>query len=720
MKKKAFAIMFLAITTITATAATATEQPVALTHHMMMLMLQLGVIIFAAKFGGLLFQRLKIPGVLGELCAGMLIGPFLLGQLALPGLPQGLFPPLTGFPLSNELYGICSLAAIILLFITGLETDLKLFIRFSLAGTAIGIGGVLLSFGVGALTVMLLDEYIFGEQLGFFDPRCLFLGVFSTATSVGITARILSEKHKLSSPEGVTIIAGAVIDDVLGIILLAVVLGYVGALRTTGTLDWGYIGIIAVKTIGIWIVSTVLALLLARRVSTLLKLFRDQTTIAIMALGLALILAGLFEEAGLAMIIGAYVAGLSLSQTDISRVVQERLDPVQKLLVPVFFCCMGMLVDFKELSSTSVIVFGLIYTLGAVAAKLLGCGLPALLFRFNPRGALRIGMGMVPRGEVALIIAGIGLAWDILRPQEFGVAVMMTVLTTLIAPVLLAWLFNNPTPGTTREVRVSNRKNCLFAFPSAEITEVLLGKLIDAFNKEGFYAHDLDGDPEKVYQLRQLDTIIELRREGPNLIFECEREDEHIVNSAVFETTTELRSMLNGLNMPIDQDALQAKFSQSARIDRKRAFDLGAYISPARIAPNLQAGDRDAVLDELLNLLLRQGCISKKAPIMEALLERENTFSTGLPGGFAMPHARTNQVEKIVCAVGVSRGGIDFNAMDGKPSHIFALELAPQQAAGPHLRFVAAITQTMQVVGPRLLQERLDATAIHRLLTQGV
>jgi Kef-type K+ transport system membrane component KefB/mannitol/fructose-specific phosphotransferase system IIA component (Ntr-type) len=687
---------------------------------MMMLMIQLGVIIFAAKFGGLLFQRLKMPSVLGELCAGMLIGPYLLGNLAFPGFAKGLFPPTGGpFPISVELYGICSLAAIILLFLVGLESDLKLFLRFSVAGTVVGIGGVITSFVLGDLTMLAVDDLVFGKNLGFFDGPCLFLGVLSTATSVGITARILSEKRKLSSPEGVTILAGAVIDDVLGIIMLAVVLGAISASKATGVIDWGHIGIIAGKAIGIWLISTILGLIFARRISVLLKWFKDQVSIAIMALGLALILAGLFEEAGLAMIIGAYVAGLSLSQTDISRVIQDKLDPVQKLLVPIFFCCMGMLVNFQALGSIKIILFGLLYSLIAILAKVLGCSLPALFFKFNLRGALRIGMGMVPRGEVALIMAGIGLAWGVLGPQEFGVAIMMTVITTLIAPIFLVMLINNPGSGTTTEISTGERSTFTFRFPSEEVTELMYTKLLAAFETDGFFVHALEHDDQDIYQLRQNDMVIELRHGTHDIYFDCDQNDEHIVNSAVYEVSTELRRMLSGLNKPIDQSGIQKKMQRSAKTQQKTKLNLTQYIPEDCIEPSLKGITKNEIIAELLDLLIKRNHVTEadRNKIYNALLEREKVISTGMQNGFALPHIKTGAVDRIICAVGIKAEGVDFNALDDQPSRIFILELAPKNATGPHLQFVSTVTQTIQTLGNAILARNIGAREIHRMLT---
>ncbi|MDO9549175.1 MAG: cation:proton antiporter, partial [Candidatus Marinimicrobia bacterium] len=288
-----------------------------MTQRMMMLVIQLGIILFAARLGNILFEKLHVPGVLGELSAGIIIGPYLIGAIPLPGFPGGVFPISSAtFPISPELYGISAVASIVLLFMIGLETNFRLFLRYSFVGSLVGIGGVLFSFLFGDVLAIIFSQVVFGKALGFLAPPCLFLGVISTATSVGITARILSEQRKLDSPEGVTILAGAVIDDVLGIILLAVGLGIVTASSRSGNMNWAHIGVIAAKAIGIWLTATVIGLLASSKISLLLKWFRDRTSIAMMAFGFALVLAGLFEEAGLAMIIGAYVMGLSLSKTD--------------------------------------------------------------------------------------------------------------------------------------------------------------------------------------------------------------------------------------------------------------------------------------------------------------------------------------------------------------------------------------------------------------------
>jgi Kef-type K+ transport system membrane component KefB len=301
-------LLILFLTSLSLCFASANHEEIV--ERMPNLVMQLGIIIFAARIGSILFEKMKIPGVLGELFIGILIGPYLLGAIPIVGFPNGIFGSANhSFPIQPELYGISIVASIILLFLSGLETDIDMFIKFSLAGSIIGISGIVFSFVTGAVTAM------YFLNLSFFDPKCLFLGIMSTATSVGITARILSERKKTDTPEGVTIMAGAVIDDVLGVILLAIVMGISVLSMSGGRISWSKIGFLAFKEIGIWLGFTLLGLYFAHKIGRFLKRFKNHIVFSILAFSFALVIAGLFERAGLAMIIGAYVVGFTLSKT---------------------------------------------------------------------------------------------------------------------------------------------------------------------------------------------------------------------------------------------------------------------------------------------------------------------------------------------------------------------------------------------------------------------
>jgi Kef-type K+ transport system membrane component KefB len=526
-------------TTAVQAVATAGEAAAQRAELMTLTVLQLALIIVAARAGGLIARRyLRLPSALGELLAGVLIGPFGLGQyIRLPGLGV-LFPiedPL--FPVSPELYALATIASIILLFSSGLETDLTVFLRYSVVGSLVGLGGVVVSFLLGAFCA---KWFHLSPTLA--HPAALFLGTISTATSVGITARVLSDRRKMSSPEGVAILAGAVIDDVLGIVVLAIVVGLTRAASAGETLHWEAVGSIAAKAVGFWLICTAIGILSARRFAWFIKLFRTPDAMAGVALGLALLLAGLSETAGLAMIIGAYIMGLSLSRTDVVTLLQRQLESFYDVFVPVFFCVMGMLVNLGAMKH--VVVIGLVYTALAMVAKLAGCGLPAWLMQFNWRGAVRIGVGMIPRGEVALIVAGIGLSVHAISQDVFGVAIMMTMLTTLIGPPIMESALAGPSglKDSAAERKLGDQRDIVLEFPSEDLAAFMRLRLVQAFRKEEFFVLRPPGESD-TYQIRKDDMVMTLAQSGASLIMTVSAKHESVVRLIALEELLVLQDL---------------------------------------------------------------------------------------------------------------------------------------------------------------------------------
>lgn len=710
------------IAAATASAATA-ESALGMTHRMMVLIIQLGVILFAARLGNMLFEKLRLPGVVGELVAGIVIGPHIVGGIPLPGLgfPEGLFHvphaiAVSGMPVSPELYGICAVASIVLLFMVGLETDIRLFMRYSLTGSLVGVGGVVTSFVLGDLAAVVLSRLLFGLDVGFMSPACLLLGTISTATSVGITARILSEQRQIDSAEGVTILAGAVIDDVLGIILLAITMGLITASGGSNRIDWAHIGMIAAKAVGVWVVATAVGLLASRKISTLLKWFGERSSIAVMALGLAMILAGLFEEAGLAMIVGAYVMGLSLSRSDITHVVREKIHPIASFLVPVFFTVMGMLVDVQALLSVEVLVFGLLFSVVAVLSKIVGCGMPALFCNFNTRGALRIGAGMLPRGEVTLIIAGVGLAAELLDQRTFGVVVFMTLAAALLAPPLIVGLFRSQRSGVRKPGATEAGAAVTFSFPSLEAADLLVSKLREVFESEGFFVHTLDRR-EKLYQLRKDDLVIGFRHAGTDIIFDCPEADVPLVNTAMYEVLAELEHTISQLRQPVDHAAIVRKLQADTPPQVSRLASLAEFVREDLLAPDLRATTKERAIDELLGKIDAAGLLDDMDGARAAVRAREKSMSTGMQYGIAIPHGRTDGVARLVCAVGLAPDGVDFASIDGAPSRIIVLTLSPHSRPAPHVQFMSTISQILNPEGRAALLQCKTAADMYRVLT---
>lgn len=438
------------------------------------LIIQLAIILIFAKLGGELFERyLKIPAVLGELTAGILISPFALGGIDFFGILGPLFEvPVnieihdgvaetveSTLPVEPQIFFIAQLAAVVLLFEAGLETNRQQFLKWVRPASVVAAGGVALPFALGFLATIMFG---FASLDSITDAiPALFVGAIMTATSVGITARVLADIRRLDSPEGVTVLAAAVVDDVLGIIILAVVIG----IADEGSITVSSVLIIFTKAVGFWLGLTLIGSLFANRISSIVLWFKGSGAHVGIALALAFLAAGIAELGfGLAMIIGAYSLGLALSDTELKRQIESPMHQINYFLVPIFFGVIGMQADLTafggEGSDTSMLTaigFAAVLTLFGVISKLVGSGLPALFVGFNRIGAWRVAVGMMPRGEVALIVAGIGLTSGVINREVFGVAIIMTIVTTVLAPILLVPAFkggsglNRPRPDDEEE-----------------------------------------------------------------------------------------------------------------------------------------------------------------------------------------------------------------------------------------------------------------------------
>jgi len=685
-------------------------------HKMELLVLQLGVIIFVAKGMSILFEKMKIPGVVGELTAGIIIGPYLLGGIPLPGFEYGLFGtflalnPEATLPVSSELYGIATIASVLLLFMVGLETNFSLFLRLSATGLIVGISGVVVSFLMGVWVGMLLLD------LPFLHPETLFLGVISTATSVGITGRILTERRKMDTPEGVTILAAAVIDDVLGIVLLAVILGMIPVLNDSGqSLHWGNVVRLGAEAVGVWLLFTTLGLALSKQTGNFLKIFKGINVPAVMAFGLALLMAGVFEKAGLAMIIGAYVMGLSLSKTDLNYVIQESLKSLYLFAVPVFFVVSGMMVDLSVLSSRTIIFLGLVYTLGAILSKVLGCGIPLLFRKFNLLGALRVGFGMAPRAEVALIIAGVGLSDGLISRDVFGMVIFMTMLTTISTPPLVDYLFKKEKKGTTEELLPTESVVTEFPLPSLETVEFVSAKSLQLFRDEGFFINQMEMR-YKYYHIRKNDISITMICKPNGIYFESSPDDTHYVKTLMYESFVELNEIINDL-----KDITRPEFLKNDFIEGNddRWVDLRRVLDPGCIRLNLKGSTKREIIEELVDILDSQYQITEKKAVFDAVWEREVSISTGMKNGLAIPHARTDHVGTITLAVGIHRKGVNFDSLDGEPSRVFVLLLSPKHKTVPHIQILAHIAAVMSKKNAiRKILDCKTPQAVYQYLTE--
>jgi len=370
------------------------------------------IILLATKLAGDLSVRFGLPAVVGKLIIGVIIGP-------------AIFSWVENSEIIDELSEI---GVLLLMFIAGLETDIDDLKRSFKSSTAVAIGGILLPFVGG---------YLVGTAIGMEPSHVIFLGLLLSATSVSISVQSLKELNMLNSRESTTILGAAILDDILVVILLAFVMSIFGGEEVNLVL------VISKK----FIFFIITGLMIWKGAKWLMKWLAPlRVTESVISAGLIVcfLLAFVAEELGVAGIIGAFAAGLAISQTKYKEEVEHKLEPIAyAIFVPIFFVSVGFSVSFEGLGEH----LGLIAVLSitAILSKLLGSGLGARLTGFSTRSSLGIGSGMVSRGEVALIIATIGLESGLLNPDYFTVLVIVVILTTLITPFLLKIIFQGQT-----------------------------------------------------------------------------------------------------------------------------------------------------------------------------------------------------------------------------------------------------------------------------------
>ncbi|MGA8807922.1 MAG: cation:proton antiporter [Thermoanaerobaculia bacterium] len=382
------------------------------------LLLALLAIFAAAKLFGELAERIGQPAVLGEMVGGVAVG-------------------VSGLHLINPhdplLHVLAELGVLLLLFLIGLETNIQRLLSVGVASLAVALAGVILPFAAG---------YGIGMWLGYPTTVSVFLGATLTATSVGITARVLSDLGHLKSDESQVILGAAVVDDILGLVLLSVVSAMAAGQKLT-VIGLG-------KTFGIAFgfvfLAIVIGSVLAPRLIALITRLRVAKALFFASIMFAFALAYLADVIGSAVIIGAFAAGLVLARTDRGREIEHEVYDVAQFFIPIFFVSVGAAVDVKALNpfradTRQFFVVGILLTLVAIAGKLVA-GYAAF---GRPLRKIVIGVGMIPRGEVGLIFAQLGLTAGLLSAGLYSSVAMMVMVTTFVAPPLLRSLLSKQT-----------------------------------------------------------------------------------------------------------------------------------------------------------------------------------------------------------------------------------------------------------------------------------
>ena len=439
MKNLAKAFLTAALLLMCATLAYAAPEasPVTGNAHGLqpMVLVGLAAMLLVAKLGGELFERLKQPAVLGELIGGIIIGNLVL------------FGFTAAEPLKTDgiIAALAQLGVILLLFEVGLESNIGEMLEVGWSSLFVAVAGVVAPFFLG-----------WGVSAYFLPGESrlvhVFIGSVLCATSVGITARVLKDLGKLSLRESRIILGAAVIDDVIGLMILAVVIGAVTAATIGSSVSLVHIFWIAAKAAAFFVSAFAIGHYVVPHIFRSAGRFRSRGVLLVLSLAFCFWLSWLADKVGLAMIVGAFAAGLVLDEAHFKlfkergeHELEELLQPVTTFLVPIFFVLMGMKVDLRVFARPQLLGFAAALTLAAIVGKQI-CSLAVAERGLN---RLAIGLGMIPRGEVGLIIAGIGATLmlpnaagvlePVIGPATFGAVVIMVIVTTLVTPPMLKW-----------------------------------------------------------------------------------------------------------------------------------------------------------------------------------------------------------------------------------------------------------------------------------------
>jgi Kef-type K+ transport system membrane component KefB len=380
----------------------------------------LGILLFAAKLMAELFLRLKLPIVLGELIAGIVVGPFALGAyiIGTDGLPL--------LHINNEIKVLGEMGAIVILFMAGLEMTPKEFLKGGKASFTVAALGVVVPFFAG---------FAVFQIFGFDALQSMLIATALTATSIAISIQVLNEFGKLKTPEARLIIGAAVVDDILAIAVLSVVISISGSSGGVENIDIMGVTITILQVLGLFAVMLIVSVVIMPKIITP-RLWKAKGSVEGIATASFFGAAALAGSIGLSPIVGAFAVGMSLSTTKVFEKVEGYVRQIGLIFAPLFFAIIGAQVDLRSVNLEIIALSGVIIVL-AIVTKLGGCGLPAMYFLKNKRSGMRVGVGMISRGEVGLIVAGVGISTGVLTSNVYSTIVIMVAATTIITPIWL-------------------------------------------------------------------------------------------------------------------------------------------------------------------------------------------------------------------------------------------------------------------------------------------
>jgi Kef-type K+ transport system membrane component KefB len=400
------------------------------------IIITLSILLFAAKLFAELFHRIKMPIVLGELLAGIIVGPFALG-----GIPIFNGEPLV--VLDETIRHIGEISAIVILFIAGLEITPREFLKGGTASFTVGSLGVIVPFFVG--------YYVF-TIIGLEALQAMLIATALTATSIAISVQVLSELGKMKSKEARLILGAAIVDDILAIAALSVVTTMVQTGNTTpNVID---IIFLILKILGLFAAVLVGAILVVPRILHVERLWRSEGSVEGITTAAFFGAAGIAAIVGLSPIVGAFSIGMAVASTRVIKQIEEYVSKLGIIFAPLFFAIIGAQVDLRGINLNVLYLAGILIAV-AIITKLVGCGLPALIFLKgnNKSRAMKVGIGMISRGEVGLIVAGVGVSAGTITTDIYTSVIIMVAVTTIITPIWLKMAYKKDALESGESIR---------------------------------------------------------------------------------------------------------------------------------------------------------------------------------------------------------------------------------------------------------------------------
>jgi Kef-type K+ transport system membrane component KefB len=394
------------------------------------------ILVFSAKVLGELFAKFRLPSVLGELFAGILLGPFAFGAfITIGGSPV--------IQLNEIVRAFGEIGGILILFVAGLEMTFKDFRHVGSASFTVGTIGVIVPFIMG---------YGFSMLIGFDPIASLVIAAALVATSIAITSLVLTELRQSHTVESKVMISAAVVDDVLGLTILGIIVSFINSSAPLSPLN---IALVILESIIIWLIMVATASYILPRIINLLARGKSEETLEAAATASCFGAAALAAYIGLSPIVGAFAAGMALANSRSIEKIRDFSKKVSTVFSPVFFALTGAAFNYRSFLTSDYsfyLFFGALVVV-AMVSKLIGCGIPAFYFLKDKGRSLKVGIGMISRGEVGLIVAGVAISAQIISQSTYDAIIGMVIVTTVIAPILLKRAYDK-TPVPQEETNV--------------------------------------------------------------------------------------------------------------------------------------------------------------------------------------------------------------------------------------------------------------------------